>query len=265
MERTFSFFRLLVRVAVLSIVTVALLPLQAIAAAIGARAASWIPVLYHRLVCRLLSVRMRETGIFASARPLLIVSNHISWLDISVIASTGPLSFVAKREVSAWPVFGMLAKLQRSIFVDRERRLKSAATNGEIAGRLLGGDAIVLFAEGTSGDGKNVLPFRSALIGSAAQALSLTPDATRIYLQPLSITYVGSSGEIAPWHGDMDLLPHFAEVLRARKIEVVLNWGAPIIYDAKTDRKEMARRLESEVRTLALRATQNFEVADQAA
>jgi lyso-ornithine lipid O-acyltransferase len=265
MKPMISLLRLLVRAASLSIVTVALLPLQIVLAAIGARGARRIPVLYHRLVCRILSVRVREIGDFSATRPLLIVSNHVSWLDISVITSAGPVSFVAKREVASWPVFGLLAKLQRSIFVDRERRLKSVTTNSEIAGRLLGGDAIVLFAEGTSGDGKDVLPFRSALIGSAAQALSLTPKAPRVFIQPLSVAYTGAGREIAPWHGDMDLLPHLASVLRTPKIEAVLSWGDPVVYDARTDRKEMARRLESEVRALTLHAAQGSKLPVQAA
>lgn len=263
MEPIISLLRLLVRAAALSIVTAVLLPLQVVAAAISARAASWLPVFYHRLVCRILSVRVREIGTFASTRPLLIVSNHVSWLDISVIASTGPLSFVAKREVSAWPIFGLLAKLQRSVFVDRERRLKSASTNKEIAGRLLSGDAIVLFAEGTSGDGKNILPFRSALIGSAAQALS--PEAPRIFMQPLSIAYMGAGREIAPWHGDMDLLPHLAKVLHTRRIEAVLSWGPPVAYGAQTDRKEMTKVMENEVRALTHRVAQSVEPPIQAA
>jgi 1-acyl-sn-glycerol-3-phosphate acyltransferase len=263
MERTISFMRLFIRAAALSILTVSLLPLQVGAAAIGTRTASRLPVLYHRLVCRILSMRVREMDKLASARPLLIVSNHVSWLDISVISSIAPLSFVAKREVSTWPIFGLLAKLQRSIFVDRERRLKSAATNSEIASRLLGGDAIVLFAEGTSGDGKTILPFRSALIGSASQALST--EAAQVFIQPLSIAYICAGREIAPWHGDMDLLPHLTKVLRTPKIEVVLSWGELVIYDDQTDRKEMTRRLESEVRALTLRAARGFEVAAQAA
>jgi 1-acyl-sn-glycerol-3-phosphate acyltransferase len=265
MKLTISLLRLLVRAAALSIVTAALLPLQAITIAIATRGARWIPVLYHRLVCRILSVRVREIGKCASTRPLLIVSNHVSWLDISVITSAGPVSFVAKREVASWPVFGLLAKLQRSIFVDRERRLKSVNSNSEIASRLLCGDVIVLFAEGTSGDGKNVLPFRSALIGSAAQVLSLTPEEPQVFMQPLSVAYTGGGREIAPWHGDMDLLPHLAKVLRTPKIEVVLSWGAPVAYDAQTDRKEMARALEGEVRALTLRAVQDFESPVQAA
>lgn len=265
MKRTIYIFRLLSRAMVLSIVTAVLLPLQLIAVAVSKRVATWVPTLYHRLVCHILSVHVREIGRCASARPLLIVSNHVSWLDISVITSTGPLSFIAKREVANWPVFGLLAKLQRSIFVDRERRLKSADTNREIASRLRDGDAIVLFAEGTSGDGKNVLPFRSALIGSAAQALSLSPEASQVYLQPLSVAYVGPGGEIAPWHGDMDLLPHLARVLRTSKIEVVLSWGAAVAYDAQTDRKAIARMLENEVRALTLRAAQGTESIVQAA
>jgi 1-acyl-sn-glycerol-3-phosphate acyltransferase len=242
-------FRQIVRVAGLSLLTVALLPFQIAAVACCPALARRIPVLYHRLGCRILGLRVRIEGAPAAARPLLIVSNHISWLDIPLLTAVMPVSFVAKREVGSWPVFGLLAKLQRSIFVDRARRRQSAAANGEIAARLLAGDAIVLFAEGTSSDGRDVLPFRSALIGSAAQACERLP-AGEVFVQPLSVSYTGGARDLAPWHGDMELLPHFVRVLRAPGIDAVLRWGEPAVYFAQSDRKRMARKLEDEVRAL---------------
>ena len=104
--------------------------------------------------------------------PLLVVSNHTSWLDITVISTLAPLSFVAKSEVAGWPLFGTFARLQRSIFIDRTRRKGAAEANREIAERLAGGDAIVLFAEGTTSDGNRVLPFRSAVVGAARDAIA---------------------------------------------------------------------------------------------
>ncbi|MFG3757146.1 lysophospholipid acyltransferase family protein, partial [Klebsiella pneumoniae] len=102
---------------------------------------------------------------------MLILSNHVSWLDIIVVTAVTPVVFVAKHEVASWPLFGWLAKLQRTIFIERERRQKTGAVAREMGDRLTGGDTVVLFAEGTSSDGNRILPFRSALIGSVHHAL----------------------------------------------------------------------------------------------
>ena len=121
-----------------------------------------IPHWYHRILCAVIGIRVRQIGQRSPDFPLLILANHASWLDIVVITALTPAVFIAKREVATWPLFGQLAKLQRSVFIDRERRHKTGAATQEIAERLLGGDAVVLFAEGTSGDGNRTLPFRSA-------------------------------------------------------------------------------------------------------
>ncbi|MCK7472462.1 MAG: 1-acyl-sn-glycerol-3-phosphate acyltransferase [Rhodopseudomonas palustris] len=99
--------------------------------------------------------------------PALILANHVSWLDICVISALGPVVFILKNEVARWPVFGWLAtNCWRTIFIDRQARHRTGAATEEIGDRLLTGDAVVLFAEGTSSDGIRILPFRSALIGA---------------------------------------------------------------------------------------------------
>ena len=103
-------------------------------------------------------------------RAVLYVSNHVSWADILVIGSVAPVAFVAKREVASWPLVGITAKIQRTVFVDRTRRHQAAEAVADIVKRLKDGVSVVLFAEGTSSDGNRVLPFRSALLGAVEEA-----------------------------------------------------------------------------------------------
>src|SRR4030081_1421588 len=114
----------------------------------------------------------------------------MSWLDICVISALAPVVFVAKSEVAAWPVFGWLAKLQRTIFINRQARHQPAPTTKKSAGRRLGGDPVVLFAEGTSSDGVRVLPFRSSLVGAVHHALGSATHHTHAAVQPMSLAYV---------------------------------------------------------------------------
>ena len=152
-------------------ITAALILPQWLAVALRLPARRLIPVVYHRAICRLLGVRIRIVGNPPRRGPVLLVANHVSWLDICVLTALAPVVFVAKREVATWPLFGLLAKLQRSVFIDRTRRAATRDTNAEIAARLAEGDPVVLFAEGTSSDGNRVLPFRSSLHRGGARGI----------------------------------------------------------------------------------------------
>src|SRR4029078_1183861 len=121
--------------------TVVLLPFQLIGVAFRLPLQRAIPHLYHRILCAVIGIRIREMGQRSSQYPLLILANHASWLDIVVITALTPAVFIARREIASWPMFGWLAKLQRSVFIDRERRHKTGAATREIADRLLSGDA----------------------------------------------------------------------------------------------------------------------------
>jgi 1-acyl-sn-glycerol-3-phosphate acyltransferase len=242
----------------LAILTLVLLPFQLIAIAFGLRWQRTIPRLYHRVLCALAGVRVRQIGDQTRARPVLILANHASWLDICVITAATPVVFVAKSEVARWPLFGTLAKLQRTVFVDRERRQQTAEATAQIAGRLLGGEAVVLFAEGTSSDGVRILPFKSALVGSVHQALGASHAHDTIAVQPLSLAYTRFDGlpvgralrERVAWYGDADLIPHFIRVLASGATDVTLSWGETIVLDAATDRKQVTRDAEAAVRRM---------------
>jgi 1-acyl-sn-glycerol-3-phosphate acyltransferase len=246
--------------------TLVLLPFQLIGIAFDLPLQRSIPHLYHRILCALIGVRIREVGRRSAATPVLILSNHVSWLDICVIAALAPVVFIAKSEVAGWPVLGWLARLQRTIFIDRRARHQTGAATREIAARLLGGDAVVLFAEGTSSDGIRVLPFRSSLVGAVHHALGNTTHHTHVTVQPMSLAYVGFGGvpigrslrERVAWYGDVELVPHLLRVVASGAVDVIVSWGEATAYDMSADRKAIARGAERSVRRMtaaALRAT----------
>jgi 1-acyl-sn-glycerol-3-phosphate acyltransferase len=241
----------------LAVWTALLLPVQWLAVRFDWPIAHRLPVHFHRLARRALGVRVRIVGQPASARPLLIAANHVSWLDIVVIGSLMPVSFVAKSEVARWPVFGTFARLQRSVFVDRERRGRTAETATEIAARLSAGDAMVLFAEGTTSDGAVVLPFRSALVGAARAAIDAGGH-SHVFVQPLAIAYTHLHGlplgrtwrPLVAWTGDVDLVPHLLALAREGAVDVTVRFGDPIAYDRDGDRKRVTAGAETCVRRM---------------
>jgi 1-acyl-sn-glycerol-3-phosphate acyltransferase len=241
--------------------TLALLPLQYAVLKLIPRHGGIIPHLYHRAASVILGIRRIDVGALSRERPLLLLANHTSWLDIVVLSAAMPVSFVAKSEVGTWPGIGLLARLQRTIFVDRSRRTATASTARDIAARLSAGDAVVLFAEGTSSDHNRVLPFRSALIGAAREAVA-ADGGREVFVQPVSIAYPRRHGlpvlrrerpEIA-WYGGMTLPNHLWNLMKTGGPEAVVSFGRPIAVTVLTDRKEIARRAEAEVRTMTLRA-----------
>src|SRR5450756_795652 len=129
-----------------------------------------IAVNYYRALCAVLRIRVRVVGEPVRDRAVLFISNHVSWADIPVIGSIGPIAYVSKSEIAGWPLVGIAARLQRTVFVDRSRRHQTGDAIAEIVKQLAGGTSVVLFAEGTSSDGNRVLPFRSALVGAVKEA-----------------------------------------------------------------------------------------------
>ncbi len=230
--------------------TLPLMPIQWVLNALNLTSASKLPHRYHKWVCRLLGISVFVDGQVFNDKPVLLVANHVSWLDIPILSSIAPISFIAKKEVSNWPFVGWLAKLQRTIFIDREKRSAVGETATEITNRLVAGEFIVLFAEGTSNDGNIVLPFRSALFGAIQ-----TPGAN-IEVQTISIAYtklhgipVGREGRprIA-WYGDMEMADHAWQLLKAGPIDVHVKFGSPITFSGEINRKQVANLTEKEVR-----------------
>lgn len=250
-----TFIRACLAIVALTLVSVTLIPLQLLAKAFGSKSLlARLPLLWHRAAVRIAGIRVHQHNALTTDRPLLLVANHVSWLDITVLGSITELSFIAKSDVASWPVFGLFAKLQRSIFVDRQRRSKTMDATNEIRDRLRDGDVLVLFGEGTSSNGVHVLPFRTALIGAVTKLA--TEGDGECFIQPVAINYTQIHGlpigrfhkpRIA-WYGDMDLAPHLWWVLRHGEIDVDVVFGEPIALHGGADRKAVARAAETQVR-----------------
>jgi 1-acyl-sn-glycerol-3-phosphate acyltransferase len=241
--------------------TVPLMPVQAALVRLGHPAARSFPHWYHRKVCRLLGLRIEVEGEVARDKPVLLVANHTSWLDIPVLSAVAPVSFVAKKEVGGWPFVSALARLQRSVFVDRTRRTAVGHATNEILSRLASGDTIVLFAEGTSSDGNRVLPFMTSLFAAAkpsGRSATLAADAV---VQTLSVVYTRLHGiplgradrPMVGWYGDMEMTSHAWELLKAGPLDVTIRVGPPVPLSCFTDRKALARHSEAEVREHVVR------------
>jgi 1-acyl-sn-glycerol-3-phosphate acyltransferase len=224
----------------------------------GWRIGEGLPVLYNRALCAALGVRIREHGKAASKRPQLVVANHVSWMDIPILASVRPTEFLAKKEVGAGPVVRALLKLQGVALVDRSRRTGIPAVNAEIARRMRDGAAVILFAEATTGDANRILRFRSSHFEAVRHTLRADqPD--HAVVQPIFLAYSRRAGlpigrperPAIAWYGDMTFLDHLWRVLTAGRIECDIYWGAPIPFFRDTNRKEIARRTEGAVRAMA--------------
>ncbi|WP_417688589.1 lysophospholipid acyltransferase family protein [Roseibium sp.] len=243
----------------LTAVSLVLIPPQWLAVKAGHPVQRRLPHLWHRAATRLVGIRVRQVGKPETSRPLLIAANHASWVDITVVGSLMPLSFIAKSEVSGWPVFGLFAKLQRTVFVNRQRRSDTGKVADAIAERMAEGDAMVLFAEGTSNDGNCVLPFRSALLGAATRGRA---EGEEVWVQPLSVAYHSLHGlpmgrQFRPhvaWYGDMELAGHLWGIFRDGALDVVVTWGTPVRVTGTTDRKALTAQLEAEVRRLTTKS-----------
>ena len=245
--------------------TMPLMPVQAALIATWPAAARWLPCWYHRRVCRLLGVRVRIEGVPASGGPVLIIANHTSWLDIPVIGSVQPVSFVAKKEVGSWPFVAWLARLQRTVFVDRKRRSSIGTTADEMIGRLAAGDTLVLFAEGTSSDGNRVLPFKTSLLAAAKPPRAIGEAVTDVVVQTLAIAYTHVHGvpmgradrSLTGWYGDMEMGSHAWELLCAGPIDVTVKLGVPVPLEQFSDRKALARHSEAEIRNAVVGLVRN--------
>jgi len=264
-------FRAATKLAAFLGLTLPLMPVQAVFVRTSPRLARWFPHWYHRQVCRLIGVRLHIKGSVVSGKPILLVANHSSWLDIPVLSAVAPLSFVAKKEVGAWPFVSALARLQRTVFVDRERRSAVGAAAGEMIRRLSEGDALVLFAEGTSTDGNRVLPFKTSLFAAAkpSKGVGSGPAADAV-VQTVSVVYTKLHGvplgradrPLVGWYGDMEMTSHAWALLGAGPIDVTIRVGDPVPLRDFADRKELARRTEDEVREGVVRILRNRDGND---
>jgi 1-acyl-sn-glycerol-3-phosphate acyltransferase len=173
----------------------------------------------------------------------LLVANHLSYLDVLVLSAITPCIFVAKQEVASWPIFGRMARLSGTIFVDRNRRGDVHSVAAQISGAVRSGTVVVIFPEGGSSSGTSVLPFYSSLLEPAASL--------QLPVTPAHISYRLRDGDpgidIAYW-GDMTLAPHLLKLLSKHDIRPVVRFGTPQKF---SDRKQAAAKTRAEIINLS--------------
>lgn len=246
------------------LVTLPGIPWQASALRFNLPRRRTFPHRYHKFLCKLFGIRVTVIGEPVQDKGVLMIGNHTSYFDILVLSSVAKVSFVAKSEVQNWPFFSTLARLQQTVFVERTRRSQTGEARDQIRDRVLQGDALVLFPEGTSSDGNCVLPFKSALMGAAEATIGTDAEGNPVHVpvQPVSVAYVGLYGmpmgrETRPlfaWYGDMDLVPHLVEAVKTGPIDVVVEFHQPLTVDQAGGRKNLAALTEAIVREGQTRA-----------
>jgi 1-acyl-sn-glycerol-3-phosphate acyltransferase len=176
----------------------------------------------------------------------LLISNHLSYLDILVLAEAQPMVFLSKSEVQSWPLIGWLTRCAGTLFIQRGQKSDVARANAQFAAVVEQGLVLAIFPEGTSTGGDTLLPFRSSLLAPAVQRQwAVTPAWIGYSLADGSVI-----DEICYWR-DMTFAPHFLNLFSKRRIEVRVAYAPP--FTVGSDRKELARRLHSQVCELAER------------
>jgi 1-acyl-sn-glycerol-3-phosphate acyltransferase len=191
---------------------------------------------WARGVLRALEIELEVVGA-PSAGPVLIVANHVSWLDIIAVDAVSPARFVSKADVRRWPVLGFLVASGGTLFIERERKRDALRVVHQVAAALSEGHTVAVFPEGTTSDGRGLLPFHGNLLQSAVS--TLTP------IQPIAIRYSDAHAEpsLAPAYvGEMTLLQSVGQVIRADRLRVRVELLAPQASDG-ADRRELAERL----------------------
>ena len=238
------------RIIVYGLFTLACIPVQSLLIAVNAPLRKRFPQWYHKRCLRLLGLRIESHGTPSTRHPTLYVVNHCSYLDITILGALLPASFVAKAEVANWPFFGILAKLQRTVFIARDRR-HAATQRDEMQKRLEVGDDLILFPEGTSGDGNRVLPFKSALFSVAEREV----DGQPLTIQAVSLAYSKLDGlpmgrylrPFFAWYGDMDLMPHIWNALSLGTATVEVTFHEPVTVADFGTRKALAAYCQDRV------------------
>ncbi|WP_307233148.1 lysophospholipid acyltransferase family protein [Pararhizobium capsulatum] len=252
-----NWLRIGVCMIILLLVTLLLAPIQVLLLWLDGPLRRSLPRTWHRLACRLIGIRVTVHGTPDRQRPLMLVSNHASWKDILVLGSIADVVFVAKSDVKSWPVFGLLARLQATIFVQREQKRTTGNQVNEIGQRMAAGEVVVLFPEGTTSDGNRLLEIKTSLFGGAAAAVPLSPTGM-VHVQPMAIAYTGLHGmpmgrfhrPLAAWPGDIGMLPHLIDVLKEGAVDVDVIYGEQINYTADSNRKLVSREIEKRMRDM---------------
>ncbi|MEZ4751511.1 MAG: lysophospholipid acyltransferase family protein [Bdellovibrionota bacterium] len=211
-----------------------------LAGRLKSRSRTRITRFYSSWIAWALGLRVRQYGDRPlAASPLLIVANHLSYLDILVLFSSYPCRFITSVEVRDTPFLGWLCRCAGCLFVERREPRRIGAEVRAVASTLEGEEALVLFPEGTSGNGERVLPFKTSFLQCAIE--------TGATVAPICLVYESIDGQNVDsanrddvyWYGDMSFFPHLKRVMRLHRVEIGLHYLNPITVGPQTRRREI--------------------------
>jgi len=196
-----------------------------------------------RVLVWLCGVRVVVGGQLAAQRPLLLVTNHCSYMDVIILGAVCDVRFTPKSEIAKWPVFGTLSRITDSVFIDRKTR-RTADNRFSLLAALREGKPVCLFPEGTTGDGRQVLAFRSSYFSLAEEDFG----GKELAVQPAAISYrrinnipvCRADRARLAWYGDMELVPHLLEFLGLGSVTVQVDFLEPVTLSRFSGRKELA-------------------------
>lgn len=217
----------------------------------AAAKARWLQLTCRRAL-RVLAVSVDSRGM--PVERSVIVANHLSYMDVVVLAALTPVVFVSKKEVQSWPLFGWFAVQAGTLFIDRTCRGDVARIGTGLEAVIAAGLTTVLFLEGTTTDGRDVLSFKPSLLGPVVR--------NNWHVVPVALDYDVSANRSAArevcWWGDMTLVPHLWNLTTLPWVRARVAWGGPVMALGQ-DRKEFAEDLRQ--RVVALRAGGALDVS----
>ena len=228
------------------VVTPPLMLVQILVLKSGIGQKAFVPQVYNRFLIWLLGLKIAVEGPLPTRG--LIIANHVSWKDIPALNAALPLSLIAKREVGSWPLFGSLARLQGTIFINRESKRSIIASLTDIQARLLAGDILVLFPEGTTHTGKSVLPFKSSFVAAAERTATPVIPVTLIYQCQHGLPLTLRQRPDVAWYGIGTLLPHLWGILIRGPIHLKIIFHPVLRPKDFANRKHLTKSAEATIR-----------------
>ena len=216
-----------------------LIPIQYIFVQFKLKHRIYIPIVFHKILLKILGIKVKLIGKNASVRPLILAGNHTSYLDIIILGSIMPICFIAKEDIKHWFLFGFLAKMQNTIFIKR-KNYKTLENLNSINKELDNKSAIVLFPEGTTNTGKKVLNFKSSLF-------NLFEKNSTLRLQNFSLCYThvnnmpidNRTRPQISWYGEMNIINHLSNFLKLSCVNATIVFH-PMLPTKGLDRKSIS-------------------------
>jgi 1-acyl-sn-glycerol-3-phosphate acyltransferase len=228
--------------ALLTLVALALPAQLLVLACTRGRGSMRLPPLFHAAFAAALGVRVEYRGEALEGRGIVHACNHLSYLDVQALGRRLRTRFVAKEDVRGWPLFGLLARLQQTVFISRARH-RAGEVGDALAQALAGEHGLLLFPEGTTSDGSVVLPFKSSVFAPMAARPGLRVQPVRIELLSVDGLAIAAGGERDryAYHGSATLLPHLWRFMSGRGARLRISFLPPIVVSEGCDRKVLAR------------------------